>query len=249
MVVRQTAQGAVRILTIDRPEAANALDPDTSAVLHDGLRAAEKDDGVAAVVLTGGGQRAFCAGMDLKAFVARGPVPSPLTELLRGSFRKPMVAAVNGPAVAGGFELVLACDLVVAAEHAWFALPEVKRGLFAAGGGTFLPRRIPLAVALELGLTGERLSAERGLALGLVNRVVAAEHVLGEAIALAAQVAGNAPLAVQATKDLMLASAYADAGVLWARVDEARQRVFGSADAREGSAAFAERRDPRWTGQ
>jgi enoyl-CoA hydratase len=249
MAVRQAAQGAVRILTIDRPEAANALDPDTSAELHGGLRAAEKDDAVAAVVLTGAGQRAFCAGMDLKAFAARGPGPSPLTELLRGSFGKPLVAAVNGPAVAGGFELALRCDLVVAAEHAWFAIPEVKRGLFAAGGGTFLPRRIPLAVALELGLTGERLSSARGLALGLVNRVVPAERVVAEAVALAELVARNAPLAVQATKELMLASAQAGAADLWAQVDEARERVFGSADAREGATAFAQRREPRWTGR
>jgi enoyl-CoA hydratase len=249
MSVRSEVRGPVRVITIDRPEAANALDPDTSAALVEHFGEAAGDGAIGAVVLTGSGTRAFCAGMDLKAFATSGATDSPLTAFIRGTYAKPLVAAVNGPAVAGGFELVLACDLVVAADHAWFALPEVRRGLFAAGGGVFLSRRVPLAVALELGLTGEPISAPRALSLGLVNRVVAGAELLDEAVALAAAVATNAPLAVRATKELMLAAARTDGERLWALVDEARSRVFASDDAREGASAFAEGRQATWTGR
>jgi enoyl-CoA hydratase len=160
-------------------------------------------------------------------------------------YPKPIIAAVNGTAVAGGFELVLACDLAVVADHAKFGLPEVKRGLVAAGGGTNLPRRIPLALALELALTGETFDAARALELGLVNRVVPGDRVLDEALALAGLIARNGPLALRVTKELMLAQAQ---GAGRDEIGAATAGVFASADAKEGATAFAEKREPRWTG-
>src|SRR5246127_5319846 len=185
--------GHVEILTLNRPEQRNALSPTLLEELSAALADIKRDAGVRAVVLTGAGNRAFCAGMDLKAFAAGGGVrdmaaTAEFTEFTRGKHAKPVVAAVNGAAVAGGFELVMACDLVVAAEHARFGLPEVKRGLFAAGGGgggVPLPARVPLAVALELGLTGDPIDAERAYQLGLVNRVVPDSEVLTVALDLA----------------------------------------------------------------
>jgi enoyl-CoA hydratase len=243
-------RGAVAIVTLNRPDARNALDPDTIRGLGRAFTEAEADEGVRAVLLTGAGDRAFCAGMDLKAFAAgrrgaEGEGPG-LEVLTRRVYPKPVIAAVNGTAVAGGFELMLACDLAVAAEHAKFGIPEVKRGLVAAGGGTRLPQRIPIAVALELGLTGNLIDAERALALGLVNRVVPAERVLDEAIGLAEEIASNGPLALRVTKELMVEQAGA---FDWERVRAATAPVFASEDAREGAMAFAEKRAPVWKGR
>jgi len=153
----------------------------------------------------------------------------------------PVIAAVNGPALAGGSELMLTCDLVVAARDAMLGIPEVKRGLFAAGGGTTLPDRVPAAVALEMGLTGEPVTAARAREVGLVNRVVPADQVLPEALALAQQIAGNAPLGVAVTKKLMRERR-------WGEPAEVEQ-IFRSADAAGGARAFAERRPPEWTGR
>ena len=237
----------VLIITINRPEAGNSLNPAVGAGLVEALTAAADDASVRTVVVTGAGEKIFCAGMDLKAFAAgedMSPVSAGLNQL--GSFAKPVIAAVNGQALAGGFEVVLKCDLVVAADHARFGIPEVKRGLVAAGGGTRLPRRIPLQVALELGLTGEPISAARALELGLVNRVVPADQVMDTALALAALVAANGPLAVQATKRLMWEEIGADNG---AHVGKVVAPVFSSDDAREGAVAFAEKRPPNWSGR
>ncbi|GAB2964254.1 enoyl-CoA hydratase-related protein [Amycolatopsis acidiphila] len=240
---------AVTVVTINRPEARNALDAETMAGIGEALVAAEQDAEVRAVVLTGAGDRAFCAGMDLRAFAAGGAVIDEsrpgLEVFTERVYPKPVIAAVNGTAVAGGFELVLACDLAVVAEHAKFGLPEVKRGLVAAGGGTNLPRRIPLALALELALTGETFDAARAAALGLVNRVVPGDQVLAEALALANTIARNGPLALRVTKELMLAQAQ---GAGREEIASATAAVFASADAKEGATAFAEKREPRWTG-
>jgi enoyl-CoA hydratase len=248
MTVDVERLGAVTIVTINRPERRNALDPATMSGIGRALTDAETDDTVRAVVLTGAGDKAFCAGMDLKAFAEGGismdNLPKPgLEVLVERVYRKPVVAAINGAALAGGFEIMLACDLVVAAEHAMFGIPEVKRGLVAAGGATRLPRRIPLAFALELGLTGEPVDAARAMALGLVNRVVPAARVRQEAIGLAEAVAANGPLAIAATKELMWAEVD---GLPLAEVQARIAPVFGSEDAREGAIAFAERRAPRW---
>jgi enoyl-CoA hydratase len=232
-------QGAVTVVRLNRPEVRNALDLATCTDLTRALEEAEADETVRAVVLTGTGDRAFCAGMDLRAFQDGGPSSTPLTGFLRRSYGKPLVAAVNGPAVAGGFELVLACDLVVAAQSAWFSLPEVSRGLFPAGGGTLLPRRVPLALALEVALTGERLPVERAYAAGLVNLIVPPDSVLDEAVALAQRIARHEPTVVGATRDLMHAAADGQPqDAHWRSVDQAKKAIFASEAARAGTAAF-----------
>lgn len=262
MGVDYELHGGVALVRLNRPERANSFDGPTAAAIGAAFRRAAGDDTVGAVVLTGAGERVFSAGMDLKAFAEARETQaeagagaretqaeadhSGLELLTRGGFAKPVIAAVNGIAVGGGFELVLACDLVVAAEHARFGLPEVSRGLLAGGGGTELPRRLPLAVALEMGLTGEQIDARRALELGLVNRVVSAADLIDVALDLARRIAANGPLAVQATKRLMWESIGA---LPWDRISEVAGPVFASADAVEGATAFAERRAPRWAGR
>jgi enoyl-CoA hydratase len=241
-------RGRVQLLRLNRPEARNALSPDLMAALGEELSQAEADPEVRCVVLTGTGDRAFCAGLDLKAF-GDGTQTSPPESFRRfvdGSLTVPVVGAANATAVAGGFELLLSCDLVVASETATFGLPEVKRGLVAAGGGVFLANRIPLAVAMELNLTGDTISAERALALGLINRVVPANTVIDEAMILAARIADNGPMAVAAAQRMVRASSedMTRARELWT---ELVPKVFSSEDAKEGARAFVERRPPNWT--
>ncbi|ABW12150.1 Enoyl-CoA hydratase/isomerase [Parafrankia sp. EAN1pec] len=249
MSVDVERRGPVTVVTINRPQAANALDGPTMSGLGHAFEQAEKEDDVRAVILTAAGDRTFCAGMDLKAFLTgsisdiSGPGIGIFT---KRTFPKPIIGAINGTALGGGFELALGCDLLVAAETARFGLPEVSRGLIAAGGGTRLPQRIPLALALELGLTGAMVSAARLGEMGLVNRVVPAAEVLSTALDLAGQIAANGPLAVRVTKELMVGElAAAD----WDGISAAVAPVFGSADAREGARAFAEKRAPRWIGR
>ena len=196
----------MRVVVIDRPDRANAIDLETAEALAATFDELERDDDTWAVVLTGAGERVFSAGMDLKA-VARGPgrpingVAGGFAGLVRRDFPKPIVAAVNGAAMGGGFEIVLACDLVVAAEHARFGLPEVTRGLMAASGGAVrLPQRLPWPVAMELLLLGDPIDAQRALELQLVNRVVPGPEVVTAAVELAERLAANGPLAVQASK-------------------------------------------------
>ncbi|MDQ1429686.1 MAG: enoyl-CoA hydratase [Actinomycetota bacterium] len=254
MAVDVVTQGTVRVITINRPERRNALDPATFRGLGDAFVAAEHDDAVRVLVLTGAGDQAFCAGMDLKAFVAgdagdAGPGPGPGTEVfVERVYPKPIIAAVNGAAVAGGFGIMLGCDLVVAAEHAVFGLPEVKRGLVGVGATSRAALRLPPAVVLELALTGAPMDAARALHHGLVNRVVPSADVLPTAIALAEEIAANAPLAVALTKEI----AYDARHLLDVDIAAWRERaapIFASADAREGATAFAEKRPPRFTGR
>jgi enoyl-CoA hydratase/carnithine racemase len=247
--------GAVTVLRLNRPEARNALNPALINELGLALEAAELDPHTRAIVLTGTGDRAFCAGMDLRAFAAGASSGGEgargmeiFMRLTRGEISVPVVGAANATAVAGGFELLLGCDLVVASDTASFGLPEVSRGLFAAGGGVFISTRIPLAVALELTLTGDPIDAPRALALGLVNQVVPADQVLPAALNLAERIARNAPLALQATKELCRTAAgdlaqARDLQVEW------QPKVFGSEDAKEGATAFVERRPPTWKGR
>jgi enoyl-CoA hydratase len=230
--------GNVLVLTLNRPQARNALDPELNDALSDAMRAADADPRVRTVVLTGAGP-VFCAGMDLKAF-AKGADMTGFVWFYTEGIGKPVIAALNGSALAGGFELALACDLIVAAEDARVGIPEVKRGLFAAGGGTTLPARIPLAVALELGLTGDPITVSRAREIGLVSRVVPADRVRQEAMSLAERIAENAPLSVAITKKLMRERR-------WGSPEEIAA-IFRSADAMEGALAFAERRPPVWTG-
>jgi enoyl-CoA hydratase/carnithine racemase len=210
---------------------------------------------VRCIVITGTGDRAFCAGMDLAVFAA-GETPGTdsdrgtehLGRLIRGDVRVPVVGAANATAVAGGFELLLGCDVVVASEHAKFGLPEVKRGLFAAGGGMHISSRIPLAVALELTLTGDLIDAPRALSLGLINEIVPADEVLGAALRMAGRIAANGPIALQATKQVVRAAATDIDKAISLQAEWAPQ-IFGSEDAKEGAAAFIERREPVWRGR
>jgi enoyl-CoA hydratase len=253
MVVEQERRDGVGIIRLNRPEAKNAVNDQVSAAVEAALDEFEADDDIRAVIVTGTGD-VFSAGADLK-MVAKGEGFKIATK--RGGFggittreySKPLIAAVNGPALAGGFEIVLACDLVVAADDARFGLPEVKRGLFAAAGGPYrLVRRIPLATATEIVLTGDPIDASRAHQLGLVNRLVPKDKVMDEALALAATIAANGPVAVR--KSLRLLHQSGDL-----KEEEARQlsnevalEVFGTKDAIEGATAFAEKRPPRWTG-
>jgi enoyl-CoA hydratase len=242
-------RGAVQVITINRPEARNALDAGVARGVAAAVDEMDASDDLRAGVLTGAGGF-FSAGMDLKAFL-RGESPAIAGRGLCGITvtppRTPMVAAVEGPALAGGFELVLACDLVVAGRSARFGVPEVKRSLVAAGGGAILlSRRIPRAVALEMLLTGDPLDAERAAAVGLVNRVVDDGAALDTALEVAAVIAANGPLAVAATKRIAHEAPSWPAVDVWARQEEIIRPVFDSEDAREGSTAFAEKRPPVW---
>lgn len=247
MSVLVDIRDGVMILTLNRPEAANALNAAVGQGLVDGLTRANDDADIRTVIVTGAGEKIFCAGMDLKAFAAGEDISAVGKGLaMLSSCRKPVIAAVNGQALAGGFEVMFKCDLVVAADHAKFGIPEVKRGLVAAGGGTRLPRRIPLQVALEMGLTGEPIIAARALELGLVNRVVPAAEVMPTALQLAALISANGPLAVQATKQLMWEEIGADDQ---AHIGQVVGPVFASEDAKEGATAFAQKRAPQWKGR
>jgi enoyl-CoA hydratase/carnithine racemase len=242
--------GAVLLLRIDRPEARNALDAAVIDGLADGIVEAEADPGIRAVVLTGTGDRAFCSGVDLKALgsMQGGESMDLLKRLMDGQVTVPLVGAANASALAGGLEVLLGCDVVVTSSEARFGLPEVKRGLFPGGSGTAIAQRVPLAVALELLLTGDPIDAARAREVGLVNVVVPPADVVPAALALAERIAANAPLGLAAVKEL--ARLYAtDAARADERRDHWRQVVFTSEDAREGAAAFVEKRTPVWQGR
>jgi enoyl-CoA hydratase/carnithine racemase len=253
-VLVREQRGNVLVLRLNRPEARNALNGDLIGDIGRGMVEAEQDVDTRAIVLTGTGDRAFCAGMDLRSF-AEGGTPKVDPEHMaafgrftQGGITVPIVGAAQATAVAGGFELLLGCDVVVASDQAKFGLPEVKRALFAAGGGVFIGNRLPLAVALELTLTGDTIDAERAYALGLVNQVVPADEVLDAAVALAERIARNGRLALAATKELVRLSA-TDMAAAKEKAKEWQPKVFGSEDAKEGATAFIEKRDPVWKGQ
>jgi enoyl-CoA hydratase/crotonobetainyl-CoA hydratase len=237
----------ILVITLNRPEAGNALNGALSEGLSNALTEAADNPEVRAIVITGAGEKIFCAGMDLKAFAAGEDIAKiGMGFAALRKCAKPLIAAVNGHALAGGFEVVMLCDLIVSIETAKFGIPEVKRGLFAAGGGVRLPARIPLAVALEMGLTGDPIDAHRAKELGLINQVVPATELRDAALALAGRITVNGPLAVQATKRLML-DEVGDGNA--ALLGELQRVVFTSDDAKEGPRAFAEKRAPQWTGK
>jgi enoyl-CoA hydratase len=255
MILERTQHGLVQVLTLNRPEAANSLNPELLRELGQAFRDSATDDETQVLILTGAGDRIFSAGMDLRAFSEGEGGPLNGNEVAdtrpRYDFKemspKPVIAAVNGVAVGGGFELVLACDLVVAADTARFGLPEVKRGLVPGGGGTLLGTRLPLALALEIALTGELIDAAQAAAWGLVNRVVPATELLDAALALAATVAANGPLAVALAKQLVKRAVLHDPQRGWATTEEITA-IFTSEDAKEGATAFLEKRLPHWKG-
>lgn len=246
-------RGSVAILTLNRPDARNAIDARMTGALRAALARFEADDGARVGILASSGP-SFCAGMDLKAFLG-----GEAETILNGEGRfagfvdadraKPMIAAVEGPALAGGFELALACDFIVASDTAFFGLPEVGVGIFACAGGTFrLARRIPPAKALELCLTAARLSAAEAQALGLLNALVPAGEALVAAENLALRIAANAPLAVAASLKIGRRAQAVDEQALWALTDRLWQDVVRSQDAVEGPRSFAEKRKPVWKG-
>ena len=242
----------VQIITINRPEAKNAVNSAVARGVSDALTELDADDELRVGVLTGAGGT-FCAGMDLKGFLT-GDLPfvddRGFGGITQRPPRKPIIAAVEGYAVAGGFELTLACDLVVAGESARFGVPEVKRGLVAAAGAAMLlPQRIPPAIALEMLLTGEPITAARAAELGLVNRVTGDGGALDGALELAGAIAANGPLAVATSKQIAVASTEWSLAERWDKQSEIVLPIFGSEDAQEGAKAFAEKRPPVWTGR
>lgn len=245
----------VALVTLRRPEARNAVNGALALALDRIVKATEADDDVRVVVLTGAGGLAFCAGADLKE-VSQGRLDGLMTDdggfagFVRAKRDKPWIAAVDGFALAGGCEIALACDMIVASEDAAFGLPEVTRGLIAAAGGLFrLPRALPRALAFELIATGGRLPAASALAFGLVNRVVPKARTLPEAIALATAISGNAPIAVRESLAVARRAYDLDDATLARLSDEAQARVMLTEDFREGPVAFIEKRAPRWLGR
>jgi enoyl-CoA hydratase len=243
-------QGRTLVITINRPEARNAFNTAVSQGLADAMDELDGTPELSVAIVTGAGGN-FCAGMDLKAFMA-GEIPSVPGRgigFTEQPPRKPVIAAVEGYALAGGTEIVLATDLVVAARNAKFGIPEVKRGLVAAGGGLLrLPHRIPYQKALELALTGDSFTAEEAANWGFVNVLTEPGEALAGALALAERITKNGPLAVAVTKEVIVKSAGWSEDEMWRKQQELITPVFSSKDAMEGATAFAEKRAPNWTG-
>ncbi|MCW0213226.1 MAG: crotonase/enoyl-CoA hydratase family protein [Pseudonocardia sp.] len=251
-VLVTTPGNGVLVVTIDRPKARNAVNTGVATGIAEAMERLDADPELRVGILTGAGGT-FCAGMDLKAFV-RGEKPivegRGFAGLVERGPDKPLIAAVEGYALAGGFEIVLGCDLIVAAETATFGIPEVKRGLVAAGGGLLrLPKRIAYHQAMELALLGNHIPATRAYELGLVNRLVPEGTALEAALTLAAEISANGPLAVAASKKIV-ANVFAWAeDEMWERQNEISAPASSSQDAREGAIAFAEKRPPVWQGK
>lgn len=253
-MVSYEQRGRVALLTINRPEARNAVNGAVANGMEEAIDRLEADDEVWVGIVTGTGP-VFSAGADLKA-IAAGEAAGLQTK--RGGFAgiarrartKPMIAAVNGAALAGGCEIVLSCDLVVASTEARFGIPEVKRSLVAAAGGLFrLPRALPKNIAMELALTGDPIDAQRAYELGFVNRLCAPDQLIETAIALAEQITANAPLAVRASRQIVLDGMLAADDDAWRITNEAFAAVASSEDFGEGPRAFIEKRAPQWKGR
>lgn len=238
----------VMIITMNRPEARNAINSALANGVWDAVQELNNDPGLTAGVLTGSAGT-FCAGMDLKAF-ARGEEMGAMGSFIRGGCEKPLIAAIEGYALAGGCEMALSCDLLVAAKDSQIGIREVKVGLFAAGGGLFrLPSRVGYAKAMEMAITGDALNGQEAFEAGMVSQVTESGGAIDAAIALAERVAKNAPLAVAASKKLVRAAAQGvDEDTLWKMQEPFTEKVFKSNDAVEGPKAFAEKRDPNWSG-
>jgi enoyl-CoA hydratase/carnithine racemase len=240
-------RGRVLLITMNRPDAMNAINGALSSGLVAAAAQLDGDPGLTSGVLTGAG-RGFCSGMDLKAFAA-GEDIGPMMDFIKNGSQKPLIGAIEGFALAGGLELALTCDLLVAAEGARLGIPEVQVGLFAAGGGLQrLPSRVGFGRAMEMAITAEPITAEDGARHGLITKVTPKGAAVDAALELAARVAKNAPLAVAASKKLINAAVDGTAAEFWTLQDQLMGPVFGSNDAKEGPRAFAEKRAPEWTG-
>jgi crotonobetainyl-CoA hydratase len=249
------------IVTINRPEARNAVNLSVHMGIGQALEEAEADVDIRAIILTGAGDQAFCAGADLKALARGEPMRPEDPEHVAWGFAgyvshaisKPTIAAVNGVALGGGTELTLASDMAIAADTATFGLPEVKRGIFAGAGGAFrLARQVAPKIAMEILLTGDPITAQRALELGLVNTVVPREQLLDKSLELANRIAANAPLSVRASKRIAVGiqdGRIASEADLWALSAAEGAALMQSDDAKEGPRAFAEKRVPRWSGR
>ena len=237
----------VLVITLNRPEAMNAINGDLSSGLWAAVGELNEDPGLTAGVLTGAG-KGFCSGMDLKAF-SRGEDIGPMLDFVNHGAEKPLIAAIEGFALAGGLELALSCDLLVAAEGAKLGIPEVGVGLFAAGAGLFrLPSRVGYAKAMEMAVTGDPITAERAHQVGLVNEVVPADQLRERTQQLALSIAANAPLSVLASKRTVYLSAQHHLAAAYDLADEIWEPVYLSDDAQEGPTAFREKRAPQWKG-
>jgi enoyl-CoA hydratase len=240
-------RGRVLLITLNRPDAMNSINGALAQGLAEAITRLDGDPGITIGVLTGTG-RGFSSGMDLKAF-ARGEDITPALSFLRHGARKPLIAAVEGFALAGGLELALACDLIIAAAGAKLGIPEVKAGLFAAGGGVLrLPARAGYGKAMEMAITGDPIIAEEAANLGLVARIAEPGGAVEAAMGLAGRVARNAPLAVAASKEMIKAAQGVTEAEFWPIQNPRQAAVFASNDAKEGPRAFAEKREPDWTG-
>ncbi len=238
----------VLLITLNRPEARNAINGELVAGLAQAMDELDDDNGLRVGILTGAG-KGFCSGMDLKAF-ASGGAPRGMSRIFEKRTEKPLIAAIEGFAMAGGLELALCCDLIVAAQDAKLGLPEVGVGLFAAGGALYhLPHRLPYGVALEMVLTADPITAPRALEWGLVNRLADPGQAVDVALDLGGRISRNAPLAVAASKRLMAASRSVGEAEFWALQKPLASEVFASEDAKEGPRAFAGKRAPAWTGR
>jgi len=250
--VRTDRQGTTLVVVLDRPEARNAVNQAVADGIAAALEDLDADPALAVGVLTGTGP-GFSAGMDLAALLEGGRSSvgdRGFAGMIRRSAEKPLIAAVEGFALAGGLEIALACDLIVAAEGARLGIPEVKRSLVAIGGGLLrLPRRVPQGVAAEMALTGDPISAERGYECGLVDRLAPPGEALAAALELAAAIGRNGPQAVRASKRILREQVDWPERDFWERQAEIAEPVMGSEDAREGSRAFLERREPVWSGR
>ena len=250
-ILTETRDG-VLIITINRPDARNAVNAAVATGMAAALDRLDAEDELRVGIVTGAGGY-FSAGMDLKAFVQG---ESPYAEdrgfagITQRASRKPLIAAIEGFALAGGFEVALSCDLIVASKEARFGIPEVKRSLVAAGGALLrLPRRIPYHLAMELALTGEPIGAERAAELGIVNRLAEPGQAVDVALELANAIVKNAPLALIASKQIIEQAPEWSSAEMWTKQGEISGPVFVSEDAREGATAFAEKRDPVWRGR
>lgn len=245
-------EDGVMLITINRPKAKNAVNLAVAKGMAAAMDRLDSSDDIQVAILTGA-DGTFCSGMDLKAFVT-GELPiiggRGFAGFIEALPKKPLIAAIEGYALAGGFELALACDLVVAADNSKFGIPEVKRGLIAGAGGLMrLPRQIPSRVAMELSLTGDFISSQRAYELGLINRIVAAGTAVDAARELAKTISANGPLAVVKSKEVVIKSQDWALDDMFSEQQKVADVVFSSEDAIEGATAFAEKRAPNWKGR